>query len=361
MPLGPKWILLFVCLTLAGATIERARADDAFIGEYAGALTRMGLDDLPVVGQITTEGTDADQYRLILRRAAEVGPPTDILVELPAQIDGANLSIAGRSMGLGWSGALAGDTLTLAGAEPGLYGLSAQLARVERESPTLGQPPPEGAVVLFPYTPGQPTTLDAWTNTQWLTLDDGSVQVAGGGDNKTKQQFHDYFLHVEFLLPLVRSNRGQDRGNSGVYLNERYETQILDSFAVMQGSGDCGSLYRYATPLVNACRPAERWQTYDIRFIAPRLGEDGALLQPGELTVDHNGVRIHDRVAIVEGTGSRKALGNLEFGAILLQQHSNPVRFRNIWLTELNETGTAAGWEHLSAAGGETTDRSRSN
>jgi hypothetical protein len=334
------WRIPAILLVTALASLAAAQPfSDPFVGEYEGTYTRMGREAAPVVAQVVAVG---DAYRLLA--IAGTVQSGETLLELPATRSGATLNVSGSFMGVAWTGTSSGDTLTAGSAENDKYGDTLAATRVERTPPTLGAAPPEGAVVLLPYTPGTPTNLSAWNHQNWLILDDGSVQVSGGADMKTNRQFHDFRLHVEYFLPLVASASGQARGNSGVYLNERYEIQILDSFGVAARSGDCGALYRRLSPLVNACLPPERWQAYDIAFSAPRLGGGGELIRAGRVTVDLNGVRVQDEAELTAGTGSREALGNLEFGSILLQQHANPVRFRNIWLEELSETGVGADW-----------------
>src|SRR5258707_1378945 len=118
--------------------------------------------------------------------------------------------------------------------------------------------------------------------------------VKGHGDIITKETFGGKFkLHVVFRVPYEPSGNGQDRGNSGVYLQGRYEVQILDSYGLKPGKGDCGAIYGVAAPAVNACKAPTIWQTYDIEFTAPKV-ENGKKSEPAHMTVHHNGVKIHD-------------------------------------------------------------------
>jgi hypothetical protein len=181
---------------------------------------------------------------------------------------------------------------------------------------------------LLPYKAGVKPDMSGWTNTNWLALDNGSMQIfKGKGSNRTKQQFSDVKqLHVEFKLPLEPKGRGQGRANSGVYLLDAYEVQILDSFGIVQTSGDCGGLYNVARPMVNACLPPETWQTYDISFRAARM--DGRrVIELPRITVWHNGVKIHDNVEIPKNRHRTK-------GPLQLQDHKHNIEFRNIWLVE---------------------------
>jgi rubredoxin len=201
-------------------------------------------------------------------------------------------------------------------------------------------PPPSGAIVLF-----DGKSLDGWvhrdgkTPAKWmlLDLDKGGkvVQVAPKtSDIITKQKFDGAFkLHVEFRVPYEPKNKGQGRGNSGVYLQGRYEVQVLDSYGIEKpGEGDCGGIYGIAKPKANACKAPTVWQTYDIDFTAPEC-KDGKKVKNGRITVLHNGVKIHDNVEITKDvTTAGLASDPCTPGPILLQDHGNPVQFRNIWL-----------------------------
>jgi hypothetical protein len=204
-------------------------------------------------------------------------------------------------------------------------------------------PAPPGAVVLF-----DGTSLAAWRRrrdggpARWPVLPDGSTRPRGG-DIVTVERFADFRLHVEFLIPpSSRWLPGQWRGNSGVYLQGRYEVQILDSCGLrrLPGDRDCGALYRVAPPRINACRPAGEWQSYDVLFRAP--AGDGT---PARATVWQNGVRIHDAAEVRRPTGGGLGGRPDEPGPVLLQDHGCPVRFRNIWIVPRGEKS----WEEFSA------------
>jgi hypothetical protein len=197
-------------------------------------------------------------------------------------------------------------------------------------------PAPEGAIILF-----DGKNLDNWVKTDgksaptWKLLDDGVMEVKGG-NIITRQKFDGALkLHVEFRVPYMPEPKGQARGNSGVYLQGRYEVQVLDSYGLESKDNDCGAIYEVAAPLVNACKAPTIWQSYDIEFHAPKC-ENGKKVEPVRVTVYQNGIKIQDGVMIpVDNT--RAGLGGdpCEPGPIMLQDHGNPVQFRNIWLVQL--------------------------
>jgi hypothetical protein len=198
--------------------------------------------------------------------------------------------------------------------------------------------PPAGAVVLF-----DGKSLDGWARRDgkgavtWKLLPGGAMQVQGG-DIVTKQKFDGKFkLHVEFRVPYEPGSKGQGRGNSGVYLQGRYEVQVLESYGLKPQSNECGGIYGVATPLVNACKAPTVWQTYDIDFQAPTC-EGGKKKAPALITVYHNGIKIHDNVKITSDNTTSGAGGDpCSPGPILLQDHGNPVQYRNIWLVQTRE------------------------
>jgi len=199
-------------------------------------------------------------------------------------------------------------------------------------------PPPADAIVLFD---GQ--DLNQWKNekdgpAKW-DVKDGVMTVNQTGSILTKQAFGDCQLHVEWATPAEVKGNGQERGNSGVYLQGHYEVQVLDSYNnPTYFHGQAGSVYKQHAPLVNASRKPGEWQAYDIIFHAPRFDAAGKVLQPGTVTVLHNGVLVQDHAEIL---GATSHIGRPKYAAhplkqpLLLQDHGNPVRYRNIWIREL--------------------------
>lgn len=166
---------------------------------------------------------------------------------------------------------------------------------------------------------------------QWQ-LKDGHVEVVPGtGDIYSRAVFTDFQLHVEFWLPLMADKSGQARANSGVYLQGRYEIQVLDSYGLEPHDDECGAIYKVAAPLVNACRKPEEWQTYDVAFRAARFDGD-TLKEKARVTVLHNGVMIHNNLEIPAPTGRALDEDMNRPGPLLLQDHRDPVRYGKIWI-----------------------------
>ncbi len=198
----------------------------------------------------------------------------------------------------------------------------ARLKKVHRKSPTLGKKPPANAIVLF-----DGTSADEFENGKIVM---GNLLAANCW---SKRKFGDHTLHVEFRTPFKPKARGQARGNSGVYVQSRYEVQVLDSFGLSGASNECGGIYKIAEPRVNMCYPPLTWQTYDIEFTAARYNDEGKKIANARITVKHNGVVIHQDLELPHATPGRHAEGP-EPDALYLQGHGNPVVYRNIWVVE---------------------------
>ncbi len=289
---------------------------DPIMGEFEGTLT---LDGAAVKAEAKVIADQDHQYRIVL--LAPAGDAKAKRIELKGMGKGETVSVTGD-----WSGKVTKDSLQLASKEGG----KAEMQRIERKSPTLGQKPPAGAVVLAPFEEGKPTNLEQWNNKKWICLDDGSMLVRSG-DTKTNRDFGSYKLHVEFRVPFMPAARGQGRGNSGVYQHGRYEIQVLDSFGLTENPGECGAIYGQKAADVNVSLPPGQWQTYDIDFTAPQFDDSGKQVKGAVITVLHNGVKIHDVVEVKKVTGGAWGAPG-KTGPIRLQDHGNPTRFRNIWI-----------------------------
>jgi hypothetical protein len=206
-------------------------------------------------------------------------------------------------------------------------------------TPGVGTAAPSDAVVLF-----DGKDLSGWESVaggpaKWRVEDGAITVVKVTGDIRTKRAFGDSQLHVEWRAPAKIEGEGQGRGNSGVYLQGRYEVQVMDSYNnPTYSNGQAASLYKQYIPLVNASRKPGEWQTYDIFFRAPHFAADGSVTQPAYITVVHNGVLVQDHVELKGGTVYRGPPSYSKHNAkepLVLQDHESPVSYRNIWIREL--------------------------
>ena len=212
-------------------------------------------------------------------------------------------------------GKIANETLTL-----NYDGREGKLKKIARKSPTLGEKAPAGAVVLF-----DGSSADKWDNPSHFTKD----KCLESGVT-SKDGFGSYKLHLEFRLSWMPEAAGQARSNSGVYIHDCYECQVLDSFGLEGKNNECGGFYQVREPDVNMCLPPLCWQTYDIDFTAPKYEGDKKVAN-ARITIVHNGVTIHKDVELPNGTPGRKAEGPAP-RQIHLQGHGNHVYYQNIWL-----------------------------
>lgn len=309
----------------AFTTAEEAGADIALQGEYAGTISVPGRGAARVGLQVVALGEgkfDAALYR----------------GGLPGS--GWDRGTKGRYSGEAASGKLslagAKDKVTIAAGVAVVMNDSGKelgrLPKVERSGPSLGRAPPSGAVVLFD---GGSTDLFQGGK----VTPDGLLQAGV----LTKSPVGAFQMHIEFRTPFMPTARGQQRGNSGVYIQQRYEVQVLDSFGLEGAENECGGLYRQVKPDVNMCLPPLAWQTYDIWFTPARFARDGTTkIANARISVLHNGVPIHWQREIIAKTGGGKAEAPLAL-PINLQDHGNPVMFRNIWIVP----GASGGYEQV--------------
>ncbi|MBM3847714.1 MAG: DUF1080 domain-containing protein [Verrucomicrobia bacterium] len=203
-------------------------------------------------------------------------------------------------------------------------GATRTMDRVERRSPTLGDKVREGARVLF-----DGSQVDEWNNGK---MENGHLLAT---DCITKRRFGSYKLHLEFRTPYMPGARGQARGNSGVYHSGRWETQILDSFGLEGLDNECGGIYSVSKPRLNMCLPPLSWQTYDVEFTAARFDASGKRTSWPRITVRLNGVLVHDNLELAKDFTTAAPLSSgltSPEGPVFLQNHGNPVVFRNIWI-----------------------------
>ena len=295
---------------------EAAKDPDFKIqGEYVGDGTWAKGEETKAGAQVIALGDG--QFTVVVTKGGlpgdgwQRGEPR---FSLDGERDGDTTVLSGSDV----SGKIVGDVMTLADSD-GKTRLD--LCRIVRHGATEGAKPPEGAVVLF-----DGTTAENFHHGT-LTKDKDLASEA-----ETKQGFGDYTLHLEFRLSYMPTARDQARSNSGVYLHDCYEIQVLDSFGLEGEDNECGGFYQLRKPDVNMCFPPLTWQTYDIEFVAPRY-EDGKKVADARVEVRHNGELIHSEFDLTDATPGRQDEGPAP-RPFYLQGHGNKVEYRNIWVKE---------------------------
>ena len=304
----------------AKAYLNAAEAGTEFAiqGEYAGGF-KTGDGEVRIGVQVIAEGQGK------LAWVAYIGG-------LPGDGWDGNTPLRGAGEILGDKGILKGDTgrgeikdgsLVIFTADNVRVG---EIAKTTRVSSTIGRKPPEGAVVLF-----DGTTADHFDGGK---ISEDKLLMQGV---TSKEKFPSCELHVEFMLSFMPNARGQGRSNSGCYLQGRYEVQMLDSFGLKGEDNECGGIYSIKKPSVNMCYPPLSWQTYDIEYHAAKFDAAGKKTEDAWMTVKHNSVTIHDKVKLPHATTAAPVAEGAEPGPLHLQDHGNPIRYRNIWIKPLAE------------------------
>ena len=290
---------------------EKAGPDYAVQGEYVGETA----EKAKLGAEVVAKGNGTFLVNFLPGGLRGEGGDYAKHIDATAKTEGETTAVTSKDGK--WTATIGGSALTGKTAE----GTAFTLKRVVRVSKTMGEKPPEGAKVLFD---GKLT--EEWPNGK---LVDGNLL---GSDIDSKSLFTDYKIHVEFRLSYMPFEKDQQRSNSGVYMQHRYEVQVLDSFGLKGENNECGGIYTLHKPLVNMCYPPLTWQTYDIDFTAAKF-EDGKKVAKARATVYHNGVLIHDNVELNNPTGGGRAEDEKP-GAIHLQGHGGQVQYRNIWVVE---------------------------
>lgn len=294
---------------------DKADADFALQGEYVGKL--IGADNTIALGiQVIAQGEGNFESVAYVGGLPGAGWNGEEKYRATGQLMDGVVILQGDE----GRGELRNGVLSIKGDDGSLSG---ELKKTERKSPTLGLAPPANAVVLF-----DGTNADSWTGGKMT--EDGLLEQGC----TSKQTFSSHQLHIEFRLPYQPEDRGQARGNSGIYFQGRYEVQMLDSFGLAGEQNECGGIYSVAKPKVNMCLPPLAWQTYDAEFTAAKYADTGKLVANPRITVRHNGVVIHDDIELPgdRNTTAASLKAGPEPGPVYLQNHGNPVRYRNIWV-----------------------------
>ena len=324
--------MVSILAVLAFSTLVTQAASDPhpMVGNWEGTyINSRGLTGTARVQVIARGG---DSYVAVV--SVDDGPR----MEIPGKLDGAKVVFEGD----GDQGPEAGGPAQIKVqpfSETQLIGSirdvrrvkSLDLKKVNTESPTLGAQPPQGATVLFGGKGLEQWQSQDGTPASWKITGSGAMEVTEK-NIVSKEEFSDARIHVEFRTPFMPEATGQQRGNSGVYVQGRYEVQVLDSFGLERKDNECGGIYQVAAPRLNACLAPLQWQTYDITFRAPQFDPSGNKTKNAVITVEHNGILIHDQVEIPAPTRGGVGEDEVSRGGVLLQDHGNPVQFRNIWI-----------------------------
>ena len=296
---------------------DPSKAGESFAvqGEYVGLVSTDNEGDIQYGAQVIALGDD--KYRLVGYRGGLPGAgwdKSDKIVMESTMADGAvTFDVPDQPVrAIIKDGAL--TVVDQYGSDLG------KLKKAGRISPTMGAKPPADAVVLFDGSTGEHFKNGRIVEDKLLAQ--GVI---------SKQAFGDHKLHMEFRTPYRPAARGQARGNSGLYVQGRYEVQILDSFGLEGETNECGGIYKIAVPALNMCLPPLSWQTYDIDFTAAKY-KDGKKVENARITVVQNGVTIHDDIDLPSHTAGGLSTEGPKPGPVFLQDHGNPVRFRNIWV-----------------------------
>ncbi|HJZ58522.1 MAG TPA: DUF1080 domain-containing protein, partial [Gemmataceae bacterium] len=305
-------------IAIADPAKAKEDPDFAIQGEYEGVGELTG-GKAPVAAQVIAKGLGEFDVKILAGGLPGAGwDGKNVLKATAKRAEGGPAEITGTNL----TGKIAGGKLTVKqGDMP-----EVAFKKVERKSKTLGMKPPVGAVVLF----GGPGDEKNWDGGKLVELSDGKFLNMG---IKSKQKFAAFKAHVEFRTPWMPNSTGQGRGNSGVYLQDRYEVQVLDSFGLSGENNECGGIYTQYKPLVNMCYPPLAWQTYDIEF-TPAVFEGDKKVKPARTTIFHNGVKIHDDVELKGPTGGGQP-ENAMPGPLQLQNHGDPLAYNNIWVVEV--------------------------
>jgi hypothetical protein len=301
---------------LAAITLAEVDADFAVQGEYSGTIVEDGKN-VRLGIQVIALGDG--KFRAVAHPGGLPGDGWGGVTKIEA--DGAKgddgVVRFKSDKGQGW---IKKGSFTVANVDGKEFG---SLKRVIRKSPTLGAKPPKGAVVLF-----DGSSVEGWEGGK--KTDDGLLMQG----TRSKHKIQSGRVHIEFLTSYMPYAREQDRSNSGIYLQGRYEVQMLDSFGLAGKNNESGGIYEISDPSTNMCFPPLSWQTYDIDYTAAKFDEAGKKTANGRITVRHNGVVVQKDVELPRITRAAPIKESADAGPIYLQNHGNPLRYRNIWFLQ---------------------------
>lgn len=324
----------FAVIESSGSHFEEAE-DFPLMGDWQGAWidAKRGVEahDPGIAAQLIPEEEGVYQLQILPRLYIRAAP----YLVTTVREEGGRIDLDAH----GWRGTMQDGVFT---GSASLHGdrVAFEMKKVRLESPTLGLEAPPGATVLFDGADFEHWEHHDERDVTWVILEDGAMEVVSGfwnkdrnradgrgGDIRTKRAFHDLRLHMEFRYPVELGKRGQGRGNSGLFFHGIGEVQILNSYGLHGYWDEGGAFYRILPPNINAAGPPLEWQTYDVELALPRYDENtGQKRSDAVVTVYHNGRLIHHRAVVP--TGHRGAV------RIGLQDHINPIQFRNIWIQE---------------------------
>jgi len=331
----PSVLLSFVLLTLVACTacakpgevIDPAVAEkdpDFHVqGEYVGQGTLFGDASADIGAQVVALGDGKFDVKLFAGGLPGAGWTREDEQKKvgAARGEADSVKLSGGKLG----GEIAKGQLTVTDADGKTV---ATLKKTVRKSPTLGEQPPKGAKVLFDGTEAE-KYAEQWEKGKASEMD----TLMSGCTSKAQFDPDSYKIHLEFRTSWMPKARGQGRSNSGVYIHQSYECQVLDSFGLEGRDNECGGFYKVQPPAVNMALPPLVWQTYDIEFTGPKYDESGKKVGNARATVRHNGVVIHDDLELPRATPGCKPEGPGP-RALYLQGHGNKVQYRNIWVVE---------------------------
>jgi hypothetical protein len=319
------WMAAVLLGTIAGSVMAAERTADPVMGVYEGFWKAADGTKGRISAQVrTVAGGKHDGFVAFYKSKTLEG-----VLKLKAgdtKFEGGAVKSAGGMLAPELSGSAQIENGKLTGSFKGEFGAGTfEGTMAHPTSPRLGAKPPKHAKVLFNGKPAP----DAWTDFHWKVTPEGTM-IVQGGDIHAKDTYSNFLLHVEFRTPFMPEAEGQERGNSGVYLQSKYEVQVLDSFGLFPlQNNDCSAIYSLKAPQINACLPPGEWQSYDITYVQG----NPARKESPTITVVFNGVKVIEKFEVPasvleKGTTAADGAG----GFLKLQDHGNPVEYRNIWV-----------------------------